>query len=202
MTSGPEAVLADLLADLANAGLELDPATQARLAALEGRSLQISTRLAPLGERDLTLRVSGGRLRLHPHAVDAPHVIVRGDPSTLLAWLTGADEPGGLRIDGDSTVLGEFTAVLRTFRPDLGGPLARLLGPHAARDALGTAELALAGLRSAFQGARNSVRDGAGRTFLDRAGLDRLLDELDDLRLRADRLGARVTAEEQRRNAP
>ena len=198
---GPEAVLVDVLADLANAGLDLDPSSHARLARLEGRRVQISTRLPPLGNRDFTLTVTGGRLRCFAHAMDTPHVIVRGEPPALAAWLLGAGSTGPLGIDGDAAVLGELTALLRDFQPDLGGPLERLLGAELTRTALGTAELALAGLRSALQGAGRSVRDGAVQTFVDRAGMDRLLDELDDLRLRADRLGARVGALEQHRKS-
>ena len=63
-------------------------------------------------------------------------------------------------------------------------------------------ELALASLRSVLEGAGRTARAGAAETFVDRRQADRLLDELDDLRMRVDRLGARVAAEEQRRNAP
>lgn len=201
---GPEAVLADVLADLANRSLELDPASHARLTALEGRKLQIGILLpASLGRRELSLAVSGGRLRFYAHALDAPHVIVQGDPPTLLAWLLGAEDPGRrLTIDGDTAVLGELTGVLRSFRPDLGEPLSRVLGAQAARTALGTAELALAGLRSALQGAGHGLRDGAAQTFVDRPAMERFLDGLDDLRLRVDRLGARVAAQERRGTAP
>src|SRR5690606_31205926 len=58
---GLDSVLADVLADLANRSLDLDPASRARLTALEGRRLQLSTTLpGPLGRRDFTLTVSGG----------------------------------------------------------------------------------------------------------------------------------------------
>jgi len=50
--------------------------------------------------------------------------------------------------------------------------------------------------------ALEAARAGAAETFVDRRQAERLLDELDDLRMRVDRLGARVAAEEQRRNAP
>jgi ubiquinone biosynthesis protein UbiJ len=195
---GPAAVLADVLADLTNTSLALDPASRARLAALEGRRVQINTTLGPLGQRVFSLTVSAGRLRFYTHPVDAPHVIVQGDPPTLLAWLIGAEEPARrLVIEGDTTVLGELNGVLRSFRPDLGKPLTRVVGADAARTALGTAELVLAGLRSALQGAGHGLRDGAAQTFVDRPRMERLLDDLDDLRLRVDRLGARVAAREQ-----
>jgi len=204
--AGPEAVFADLLAELANRSLDLDPASRARLAGLEGSRVQITAEL-PFGPRDLTLAVSAGRLRCFARADDAPHAIVRGRPQDLAAWLLGTGPvrsrgSTGIAIDGDTTLLGELTGVLRDFRPDLEQPLARVLGAEAARTALGSAELALASLRSALQGAGHTVRAGAAETFVDRRQTARLLDELDDLRMRVDRLGARVAAEEQRRNAP
>ncbi|MEQ8857064.1 MAG: SCP2 sterol-binding domain-containing protein [Pseudomonadales bacterium] len=201
---GPEAVLADVLADLANRSLDLDPASRARLAALEGNRIQLSMDLGPLGQRDLTLTVISGQLRAFARAAQSPHVILRGNPAALAAWLLGADtdSAGGLSIDGDTTVLAEFSALLRGFRPDVAGPLERVIGAEGARTLLGTAELALAGLRSALEGAGRSVREGAAQTFVDRAQASRFLDDLDDLRLRVDRLAARVDTEAQRRSGP
>lgn len=201
--AGPDAVLADALAELANLSLNLDPASRARLAALNGRRVQLTAEFPPpLGTREFTLLIQSGRLRLFTHAQDAPNVIVRGSPTDLVSAIAGGSDRARLTIDGDATVLHELTAALRGFRPDLAGPLSQALGAEAARAALGTAELALAGLRSLLEGAGNTVRDGAKQTFVDRAQAERLLDDLDDLRLRIDRLGARVAAQEQRKAAP
>jgi ubiquinone biosynthesis accessory factor UbiJ len=202
-TAGPDAVLADTLAELANLSLNLDPASRARLAALEGRRIQLNASFPePLGPREFTLLIQGGRLRLFTHAQDAPNVIVRGAPADLVSAIFAGSDQARLTIDGDATVLHEFSAALRDFRPDLGGPLSQMLGADAARAALGTAELAFAGLRSLLEGAGNTVRDGATRTFVDRAQAERLLDDVDELRLRIDRLGARVAAAEQRKATP
>lgn len=198
---GLDSVLADVLADLANRSLDLDPASRARLSSLEGRQVQISATLPPpLGRRDFTLTVQGSRLRFFPHAAGQPHVIVRGSPGDLAGWLFGGETAARaqLEIDGDSTVLGELRAALSAFRPDLADPLGRLLGSDVAQAALGTAELAFATLRSAFEGAGQAMRDGAARAFVDRRRAGRFLDELDELRLRVDRLAARVQAEEGR----
>ena len=198
---GLDSVLADALAELANSSLDLDPASRARLSGLEGRRVQISTDLAPLGRRDFSLAVQLGRLRFFPHAPEQePNVIVRGSPPDLVAWLIAGENGARARltIEGDTTVLAELRAALAAFRPDFGTPLSRVLGPDLAQAALGTAELALAALRSAFEGAGETFRHGTARTFVDRAQADRFLDELDDLRLRVDRLAARVSAEEQR----
>lgn len=201
---GLDSMLADVLADLANRSLDLDPASRARLSSLEGRQVQISMSLPPpLGRRDFTLSVQGGRLRFFPHAAAAPHVIVRGSPADLGTWLFGGENAARARleIDGDSTVLGELRAALQAFRPDFADPLGRVLGREVAQTALGAAELALATLRSAFEGASQAMRDGASRAFVDRRQAGQFLDELDELRLRIDRLAARVQAEETR-NVP
>lgn len=199
---GLDAVLADALADLANRSLDLDPANRARLAGLEGRRIQITTLLPPpAGERHLALSVSAGRLRFFPHAAEAPNVIVRGSPPDLAAWLLGNENTAGSRltIDGDSTVLAELRAAILAFRPDFGRPLSRILGPDFAQAALGTAELAMATLRSAFEGVGHNLRKGASEAFVDRQQADRFLDQMHDLRLRVDRLAARVQAQEQAR---
>lgn len=197
---GLDSVLADVLADLANRSLDLDPASRARLTGLEGRRVQITTELpGALGSRDFTLIVQGGRLRFFPHPPEAPHVVARGTPPDLLAWLVAGESPAGSRlvIDGDTTVLSELRAALAAFRPDFAQPLSRLVGDELAQNALGAAELALASLQSALQGAGSAVRDGAARTFVDRTAFEGFLDQLDDLRMRVDRLAARVDAREQ-----
>jgi ubiquinone biosynthesis accessory factor UbiJ len=201
-TGGLLAVLADGLATLVNASLDLDPASRARLAALEGYRVQITADApAPVGARHFGLSVTAGQLRLHALALERPNVIVRGAPWDLAAWLFAGESASGSRlvIDGDGTVLQELTAMLRAFRPDLGVPVERLLGPDLASRAIGSVELALAGLRSAFEAAGTGVRRSAAQTFVDRARMERFLDDVDDLRLRIDRLAMRVQAEEQRR---
>ncbi len=202
---GLDSVLADALAELANASLDLDPTHRGRLSALEGRQVQITSPLPPpLGVRHFGLTVTGGRLRFVPHAPEQPNVVVRGSPPDLIAWLLAGEQParGRLSIEGDETVLAELAAAIKAFRPDFGTPLGNVLGQEFAQIALGAAELALATARSAFQGVRRTIRDEAVRTFVDRRQAERLLDEMDDLRLRVDRLTARVETQEQHRAAP
>lgn len=202
---GLDSVLADVLADLATRSLDLDPASRARLAALEGRQVQVTTELPmALGERHFALTISGGRLRFYPHPLERPNVVVRGTPPDLVAWLVAEESAARTRltIDGDAAVLSELTGVIKAFRPALGGPLSGILGAEFAQAALGAAELALAAATSALEGAGRTVRDEAARAFVDRRQAERFLDEMDDLRLRVDRLAARVLAREQPGTAP
>jgi ubiquinone biosynthesis protein UbiJ len=198
-------MLADALAALANGSLDLDPASQARLNALEGYRVQVTAQVPkPLGERHFGLTVTAGRLRFHAHALENPNVIVSGTPLDLALWLLAGEGGSGARltIDGDGTTLQELTTLIRDFRPDLGTPLERLLGPDLAGRALGGVGLALATVRSAFAAAGSTVRQGAAQNFVDRAQMERYQDQVDDLRLRVDRLAARVLSEEQRRSPP
>lgn len=200
--SGPLETLVDALAALANASLSLDPASRARLSALEGRSVGVVAELpAPLTPRPFTLQVDHARLCLHARALEQPNVIVRGSLPDLAQWLlTGATGGrGGLHIDGDTTVLLELAAVFRGFTPDPTGPLGRVLGPETAASLVGAGEMAFAGLRSAAAAVGGSLRQGAAERFVNRQQMDRFLDALDDMKLRVDRLGARVSAEEARR---
>jgi ubiquinone biosynthesis protein UbiJ len=200
--SGPLETLSEALAALANASLNLDPASRARLSALEGRRVRIVAELPPpLTAPPFTLEVRDARLEVHLQELNPPNVIVRGSLPDLAQWLlTGATGArGGLHIDGDTTVLLELAAVLRGFAPDPAGPLGRLVGPETAATLVGAGEMALAGLRSAAAAVSGSLRQGAADRFVNRQQMDRFLDTLDDMKLRVDRLGARVSAEEARR---
>ncbi len=201
---GLESLLTDALAELANRSLDLDPSHRARLSALEGRQIQITATLPPpLTERHFALAVTGGRLRFFPHPPERPNVIVRGSPPNLMARLVGGESAAatGLSIDGDETVLAELAAALTAYRPDFGGPLGSLLGRELAQAALGAAELALSTAHSVLQAAGHTAKQEAARSFVDRRQAERFLDELSDLRLRVDRLAARVDVEERHRKA-
>jgi len=200
-----ETLFADALAALANASLNLDPSSAARLSALEGRRIRIIAELPPpLGARHFTLQVEAARLRLFPDDTENPNVIVTGTVPDLARWLlTGHTiSGGGLRIEGDTTVLTEAVAVFRGFNPDLAIPLGRILGADTAASLLGAGELALAGLRSAAEAMGGSIRQGAAERFVSREQVAQFLDALDDTQLRVDRLAARVSAEEAQRQVP
>lgn len=209
-----ETLFTDVLAELANASLNLDPSSAARLSRLDGRSIRIIAEFPPpLSVRHFTLRIENARMRLYPYDIADPNVIIRGPIPDLARWLQtgGPDDTGRpqgrrqgrpqgrLRIDGDAAVLQEVGEMFSSFAPDLTGPLTGIIGADAADNLLGIGELAVAGLRSALEGVGGSLRQSASERFVNRPQLDQLLDSIDDMRLRIDRLAARVSAEEARR---
>lgn len=199
------AVLADALGELANATLALDPTGTARLAELNGSRAVVRAR-APAalraGPQELafTFSVEQGRLRLRTGSVEHPHAVVSGSLGDLISWAIsrGRETPAGLRIEGDTRLFETIAALASDYRPDLQGPLARLLGPTAAARLMDAAELAAAGVRSVLQTAASGVRQEAGEWFATERAVAGFLDELDELRLAVDRLQARVDAAEAR----
>jgi ubiquinone biosynthesis protein UbiJ len=197
-------LLADGLADFANATIGLDAAGAARLGALEGNRVLIRSQVpqglpGPAG-LSFTLEVRGGRLRLLPGAAATPNAIVTGGLADLAGWAVsrGRHTPPGLRLEGDTRLLETLAEIAADYRPDLERPLGRIVGAGNANRMIAAAEVAFAGLRSLLQGAATGAKQGAGRWFATHAALDAFLDELDQLRLDVDRLGARVAAAERR----
>ncbi len=195
-------LLADGLAEFANATLGLDSAGAARLAALDGSRVLIRTRgpavLPGADALGFTLQVSNGRLRLLPGATGDANTIVTGGLPDLAGWALsrGRRTPAGLRIEGDTQLLETLAEIAAGYHPDLERPLGRIVGPANATRMLAAAEVAFAGMRSLLQGVTAGAKQGAGRWFATNDGLVGFLDELDELRLEVDRLAARVAAAE------
>ena len=195
---GFAALFTDLLAELANASLGLDPASSARLAALDGRAALLEVVMpGAVTATPFTLAINDGRVDLYAVARPSPNVIARGRLAAFSQWLT-TGAATGITIDGDEAVLTELLDVLRAFRPRL-PPMARppaagLTGNPLAESVLSLAEGAVAALRSAAEGAGLAVKAEAKERYASSAALAPLLDRLDTLRLRTDRLAARIEA--------
>ncbi len=198
-----ESWLAELVSTVGNAGLKLDPLSEARLAELEGRVVLLEV-LGPTGGAPLTATLSVRRASLQISAGGAgpADAIVRGTPADLLGWLSGARGTGQLQIEGDEQLLSALTGLLEKFEPDLAEPLTRLIGAQAADSVLGAAEAAFALLRSATQAVSEATRDQARASFTDTSGLEQAVSSVEALELRLDRLAARLERVEARRSAP
>ncbi len=210
-SSTPGQVLVDaignVLTEIGTRALRADPATLTRLRALSGKRITITSVTPPI-TWELTVTDQG--IEVGSPGAAPPHVAVTGQPWDLLAWLSPSasfqDKGGDLTIDGDIALLEELHAILSQFSPDPAESLSKLLGEQNAATLIGTAEL---GLRTV-----QSIMEGIGRSFAENtkhrgsesstrsANLDTVMDTMDDLRLRVDRLAARLAELEARNRDP
>lgn len=182
-----------------NHALGLDPDTRGELAGLDGRAVEISLRGPGLA---LRVAVEGQSLRVGPAFAGPSALRVTATPGALLgmalARIGGREEtglnPGQVEIAGDAELARRLERLASRFQPDVDEAFARAFG-----DVLGY-QIARA-VRHAFAGVRHSasslVRDSAeylveeSRDLVARAEMEGFLDDVDALRERADRLGAR-----------
>ena len=132
---------------------------------------------------------------------DRPNVIVTGPAGDLLALLSNRDTSSSVTIDGDEQVLADLVTLLKHFEPDLAGPMAELLGTQAADNLVGIAEAAIAALKSTAESLGAVARQGAQTRYLGNSEFDQMLERLEELQLRVDRLGARVGDIQSRQDA-
>ena len=181
-------LFADVFETFGNAALGLDPASGERLRALEGRSIRV---VCTAPQQVLSLIVHDARIHVIAEPTDAPNVIVRGSTQDLLAWFADPRQASQTKqrvaIEGDETTLIEIMDVFKRVAP----------GALPFQDLLGAAEIAIASIRSAVEGATSAVQQSVASHYVDENRANAFLDGMDDLRLRVDRLTARVNAAEQ-----
>lgn len=177
--------------------LRTDPATAAELRALGPARVHVALERPPLR---LALVVGTERARIEAgDADDGADASVRLTSRGVADLLAGERErallSGGVATSGDVRLVERTFAILARFRPDFATPISRLVG-----------DVPVAGAGAAFREgaelARDAAREGGRRlrarmTAADgllpgRAEVARFLDEVDELRLAADRLEARV----------
>jgi len=178
-----------------NHTLSLDPDTRQRLAALDGRCIQLHLR-GP--ELVLAVTVEGQRLKVGPPQ-DTSQLRVAMSPGSLLAMALrrGGESvaPGKVEIAGDADLARRLEKLASTFAPDFEEAFARSFG-----DVLGVplAQAIAKGLRHARESAEHLTEDGAdwlrdeARLTPAMGEVDDFLDEVDALRERTERLEARL----------
>lgn len=182
-----------------NHALGLDTETRDALAVLDGRALSIEFKGTGLAMR---LAVDGQRLVVGPAFVGDSQLRVKATPASLLglafARLRGDGEaaipPGQVEIAGDAELARRLERLATRFEPDIDEVFARAFG-----DVIGF-QIAR-GFRRAIGLARRSasalVRDTADylveerRDLIAKPEMEQFLDEVDELRERADRFEAR-----------
>jgi ubiquinone biosynthesis protein UbiJ len=190
---------------LTNSLVSLDATTRARIMKLDGCSIRFETQ-APADE--ITIRFSRGAIVVDDAiGKDPPAVIVRGTTAALIESFLRSDLVNGqLEISGDGVLLQEFVNVLRSIRPDVEGPLSRLIGEQSAQNLVGLMEY---GFETVSRIARDFGAEGdrlarreARRRYVDATDLDHLAERQQAAALRLDRLEARLNHLEPERGAP
>jgi ubiquinone biosynthesis protein UbiJ len=180
--------------------LALDPAARERLAALEGRSIEMTWAPADLG---LRMRVVDGRVAIGPREGEGDLSLsgtLVGFVRLLQPSLAGKLPPGRVQMNGDADLARTLGQLAEQFRPDLERALVPLLGESAAG-------AAATSLREAFDWARRGAGSLAGDAaeYLQEesaatpprpeiedfhADVDRLRDDVERLEARLKRLAA------------
>ena len=178
-----------------NHTLSLDPDTQQRLAALNGRSVQLHLRGPEIA---LAVTVEDSRLKVGPPQDDS-QLRVAATPGSLLAMLFRRDEdgiaPGKVEIAGDAELARRLEKLASKFAPDFEEAFARTFG-----DVMGVplAKAVRKGLAHARETAAHLTEDGAdwlrdeARVALAPGEVEGFLDGVDNLRERSERLESRV----------
>lgn len=187
------------------AALRADPATRAELAALAPGRLRLESARPPLS---MTLVFSDDGVRVEASREAPADATVTSTPAGLVDLLAGDREravlSGNVTVEGDGALATIALTVLARLRPDLEGPLSRLLGetPGAALGAAARRGGRIArGMVDASTSASRDLLTGPGGPLPGRVEVARFLDEVDETRLATDRLAARVQALAARRAA-
>lgn len=187
------AVIAAGLETALNPVLRLDPDTQARLAALDGKVIAIE----PEGLGLTLYLLPGARgVRVLDQYAGAPTVRIRGAPLALARqWRGGGTTGGDVTIEGDAAVGREFQTALAHLDIDWEEQLSRLLGDAAAHQ--------VGRFWRKFQSWGRQTSDLLGRNtgeYLQRElqvlpprlAVEQFLSAVDTLREDTDRLAARI----------
>jgi len=178
-----------------NHTLSLDPDTQQRLAALNGRSVQLHLRGPEIA---LAVTVEEARLKVGPPQEDS-QLKVAATPGSLLAMLFRRDDdgiaPGKVEIAGDAELARRLEKLAGKFAPDFEEAFAHSFG-----DVLGVplARAMRKGLAHARETAGHLTEDTAdwlrdeARVAMAPGEVEGFLDGVDEVRERSERLEARV----------
>lgn len=180
-----------------NRAVALDDDTRTRLAALDGRRLDVYLR-GP--ELRLSIAVVDGALRVGPpEEADAPALEVAATPGSLLAMALRRDDesvaPGKVEIAGDADLARRLEKLARNYAPDFEEAFAQVFGDVLGIPLARAMQRALAHVRDSAHHATEDVADWLreeSRLTIAPAEMDDFLDAVDSLRERSDRLQARI----------
>lgn len=178
-----------------NHALSLDPDTQAKLPALDGRSVQLHLRGV---EMTLAVTVERDRLKVGP-APDSSDLRVAATPGSLLSMLfrrhSESLAPGKVEIAGDAELARRLEKLASGFAPDFEEVFTRTFG-----DVLGVpmAKAVREGFAHTRETASHLTQDSAAwlrdeaQMAVAPGEVEGFLDDVDALRERTERLDARL----------
>lgn len=176
----------------------MDPLTAENFSSLAGQEIEIHC-LEPSLTWHLILRESS--IEVHAGPSENPNVAVTGKPLGLLQILMTGAIAEVVMIDGDATVLMALQTLVKGYSPDLAKPLDAWLGRETGQRAAALVELAMATLGELLASTRVQAHQATEAYFTDRYTTreqsESLAGRLDRLRLRIDRLEAKVNRHRQ-----
>lgn len=187
--------LGRLLESALNRVVDLDPETRERLRTLDGRAVTLEP---GAGLPALRIAVERDQLRVGPGFAGESALRVNATPGSLLAMALRRGEAapaGAVQIAGDADLARRLEQIASRFAPDFDAAFTDVFGDVLGFQIARGLRVALRNLRGA---ADSLLRDGAeflseeGRDLVPRAELENFLDEVDEVRERGDRLGARI----------
>ena len=182
-----------LLSDLSERAIHLDPVAAKNFASLAGQVIEIHC-LEPALTWHLNLQESS--IEVHAGASNNPNVAVTGKPMGLLQTLMTGATSETVVIDGDAAVLMALQTLAKDYSPDLAKPLDAWLGRETGQRTAALVELGMATLGELLTSTRAQAHHAIQNYFNERFATqdqgEGLAGRLDQLRLRIDRLEAKL----------
>lgn len=192
-----------LLRQLSERALALDPHTAQQVRTLAGQVVEIHC-LAP----DLCwhLHIAEAHIDFTTGPAEHPNVALTGSAKGLLQTLLTGSSADRVAIDGDATVLMQLQALAKNFSPDFVRPLGNVVGKDKAQRTAALLELGAVTLGSMFNAAAQQTQASAEsfmtQRFTTAPEVEDFLSRVDLLRLRVDRLQARLTLHGEQSGTP
>lgn len=189
--------LADFVNLICRQAAALDPGLERKMASIAGQVIEIR---CTTPAKTWHLKLDDTSMVLHNGPATNPNVAIQGSAPNLLKALASGGSSTEIEINGDETVLLELSALIKDFYPDLVTPLGVVLGDKRAGKVAATLEMGLSVLTNFASNLGEDIAQTAGAKVADRfttteAFADHL-NELDTLRLRVDRLSAKISRRE------
>jgi ubiquinone biosynthesis protein UbiJ len=182
-----------MLSQLSARALNWDPKTQQQLEPLAGQVIEIQC-VQPVQTWHLVIQPN--QLDFVAGPAVTPNVIVIGTARALLHALVTGDSGWPLEVQGDATVLLKLQALVKGFSPDLAKPLSSVLSDNDAQRLTALFELGRDTLTNVMRAASEQAQDAAAtlltKRYSSESEADVMHQRLSALRLRVDRLQARL----------